>query len=83
MKKVAVTVAVLALGLAACEGQTDDPAIANEAAVEEEAVVDTGLAVNEMDAGNAAENALDVATNSLENAEESIANAEEAIANAE
>ena len=85
MKKVAVTVAVLALGLAACGAETEENAAGNEVLIENEADMDTGLAMNEMgnDVGNAAENALDAASNSLENAGESISNAEEAISNAE
>jgi hypothetical protein len=79
MKKAAVTVAVLALGLAACEARTDENAAANEIAVENEAVDDVNMAV---DAGNAADNALDDAGNALENAGEAVENAGDAVENA-
>ena len=82
MKKVAVTVAVLALGLAACEAQTEENAVGNEVAVENDAAYDTNMAMNEMDGGNAAENALDAASNAIENVQESAENAAEAVENA-
>lgn len=83
MKKVAVTVAVLALGLAACEAQTEENAVGNEVAIENEAANDVNMATtNELDGGNAAENALDVATNAIENVQESAENAAQAIENA-
>ena len=64
MKKIAVTVAVLALGLAACQPKADET-VNNEAAMENAADADVNAAV---DASNAAENALDAASNSVENA---------------
>jgi predicted small secreted protein len=70
MKKVALTVAVLALGLAACETKTEN-AVENvgvENAVEEDA----------MAADNAVDNALDAAGNAVENAGEAVENAAEA-----
>ncbi len=79
MKKVAVTVAVLALGLAACEAQNRDNAVGNEANVEEAANADTTAATN--DAEMAAENALDTASNAIENAGQAVENAGEAVAN--
>jgi predicted small secreted protein len=80
MKKFAVAVSVLALGLAACGGTTEENAMENEVTVENEAEFDTNLAVNELDAGNAAENALDDATNAIDNAGEAVENAGEAVA---
>jgi predicted small secreted protein len=79
MKKVAVTVAVLALGLAACEAQNQDNAVGNEANVEEAADADTIVATN--DAEMAAENALDTASNAIENAGKAVENAGEVVAN--
>ncbi len=78
MKTFAVTVAVLALGLAACEAQNDD-AVGNEANVEEAANADTTIATN--DAEMAAENALDTASNAIKNAGDAVENAGEAVAN--
>ena len=80
MKKVAVTVAVLALGLAACEARNEDNAVGNEANVEEAANADTTAATN--DAETAAENALDSASNAIDNAGEAVENAGEAVGNA-
>ena len=74
MKKVALTVAVLALGLAACETKTEE-AVENttvENAVEED--------VNAAD--TAVDNALDAAGNAVENAGDDIENAAEATENA-
>ena len=79
MKKVAVTVAVLALGLAACEAQREENAVGNEANVEEAANADTTAATNDAEA--AAENALDSASNAIDNAGEAVENAGEAVAN--
>lgn len=79
MKKVAVTVAVLALGLAACEAQNQDNAVGNEANVEDAANADTMAATN--DAAASADNALDAASNAIENAGEAVENAGEAVAN--
>ena len=45
MKKIAVTVAVLALGIAACESKTEDNAFGNEATVENAAVTGVMLGV--------------------------------------
>jgi hypothetical protein len=70
MKKVALTVAVLALGLAACESKTanavDNTEVAN--AVEADAAA----------ADNSVDNALDAAGNAVENTGEAIENTAEA-----
>ena len=81
MKKIAVTVAVLALGLAACAQNEDANNVsANEVAVENEAGDDMNLSMN--DTENAAGNALDAATNAIDNAGEAVENAGEAVENA-
>ena len=46
MKKIAVTVAVLALGLAACQPKAEDNAVGNEANVEDAANADVNAATN-------------------------------------
>lgn len=74
MKKVALTVAVLALGLAACESKTEE-AVEN-AGVENAVESD----VNAADA--AVDNALDAAGNAVENAADATANAAEAAGDA-
>jgi len=79
MKKVAVTVAVLALGLAACGAKTDD-AVENDTNVENAAEADVNAATT--DATNAADNALDAAGNAIENAGDAVENAGEAVENA-
>jgi uncharacterized protein YcfL len=79
MKKVAVTVAVLALGLAACEADTEENAVGNEVVLENEAGTDLNMGMD--DANMAADNALDVATNAIDNVQESAENAAEAIEN--
>jgi len=78
MKKVAVTVAVLALGLAACGTKTED-AVENTS-VENAVEADVNAATT--DATNAADTALDAAGNAVENAGEAVENAGEAVANA-
>ena len=80
MKKVAVTVAVLALGLAACQPATEENAVGNEAAVENDAIEDINAAT--VDAANAADNALDAAGNAIENAGNAVENAAESVENA-
>ncbi len=81
MKKVALTVAVLALGLAACgtktENAVDNAGVENAAANDLDAAVD-----NAADAANAADNALDNAVNTVENAAEDVGNAAENTTNA-
>lgn len=79
MKTVAMTVAVLALGLAACEARNEENAVGNEANVEDAANADTTMATN--DAAAAADNALDAATNAIDNAGEAVENAGEAVSN--
>ena len=76
MKKIALTVAVLALGLAACETKTEN-AVENDTAVENAAEADVNAATN--DAANAADNALDAAGNAVENAGEAVENAADAV----
>jgi hypothetical protein len=78
MKKVAVTVAVLALGLAACTKNTDNNA-ANETAVENNAEYDTNAAT--ANATTSADNALNAAGNAVENAGNAVDNAQNAVAN--
>ena len=79
MKKVALTVAVLALGLAACGTKTENAA-ENDTAVENAVEADANAATN--DAANAADNALDAAGNAVENAGDAVENAAEDVANA-
>lgn len=75
MKKVAVTVAVLALGLAACAQNNEaDNMAANDMMVENDVGVDMNMAMNDMSAENVAENALENATQSIENAQEAVEN---------
>src|SRR5690349_10516928 len=81
MKKVAiVTVAVLALGLAACNKNNADNNAANETAVENNADVDVNAATN--DSVNAADNALNATDNAVANAGNAIDNAGAAATNA-
>ena len=79
MKTFAVTVAVLALGLAACESKTED-AVENDTSVENAVEADANAATT--DAANAADNALDAATNDIANAGEAVENAAESVENA-
>ena len=76
MKKVALTVAVLALGLAACEDNAPDNATSTVNTVEMEANADTAAAANAVD------NALDVTENAVDNAAEATDNAADATENA-
>ena len=78
MKTFAVTVAVLALGLAACESRTENAA-ENETTVENGAEADVNVATD--DAANAADNALDAAGNAVENAGDAIENASQSVEN--
>ena len=75
MKKVAVTVAVLALGLGACaqNNEANDMA-ANDMMVENEVGADMNMSMDNMSAENVAENALENATESIENASEAVEN---------
>jgi hypothetical protein len=76
MKKVALTVAVLTLGLAACQDNAPDNNTSTVNTVETEAAADTNAA------GNAADNALDAAGNAVENAGNAVDNAANAVDNA-
>jgi hypothetical protein len=80
MKKVAVTVAVLALGLAACQPKAEETTAGNEANVENAASEDVNAATT--DAGNAADNALDAAGNAVDAAGNAVENAADAVGNA-
>ena len=72
MKKVALTVAVLALGLAACEDNAPDNETSTVNTVEMEAEADTA------DAANSVDNALDATENAVDN---TVVTDEEAAAN--
>ena len=61
MKKVALTVAVLALGLAACQDNAPDNATRTLNTIETEANADTTAAANTVD------NALDTSANAVDN----------------
>ena len=80
MKKVALTVAVLALGLAACQPKAEETTAGNEANVENAASEDVNAATT--DAGNAADNALDAAGNAVDAAGNAVENAADAVGNA-
>jgi hypothetical protein len=78
MKKVAiVTVAVLALGAAACNKNADTTA--NETAVENTASTDVNVATNDVTAN--ADAALNAADNAVENAGNAVDNAQAAVEN--
>jgi hypothetical protein len=79
MKKVAVTVAVLALGLAACakNDNADNNVAANDTYAENTADADMNAATD-----NAAGNALDAASNAIDNAGAAVENAGDAVENA-
>ena len=62
MKKVALTVAVLALGLAACQDNAPDNATSTLNTIETEANADTAAAANAVD------DALDTGANAVDNA---------------
>ena len=62
MKKVALTVAVLALGLAACQDNAADNATSTLNTIETEANADTAAAANSVD------NALEATDNAVDNA---------------
>jgi hypothetical protein len=79
MKMTAVTVAVLALGLAACQDNAPDNAVSTENTIETEAAAGTNGATN--DASMAADNALDMAGNAIDNAGEAVDNAADAVEN--
>ena len=74
MKKVALTVAVLALGLAACETKTENAV--------ENAGIENAVEADAMAAGNAMENTGDAMGNAMENTGDAMANGAEAMDNA-
>lgn len=76
MKKVALTVAVLGLGLAACQDNAPDNEVSTVNTIEMEANADTAAAANSVD------NALDAAGNAVENAGDAVENAADNTANA-
>ena len=80
MKKVAVTVAVLALGLAACQDNAADNNASAVNTVETEAATDVDAATN--DATAAADDALNAAGNAVEDAGNAVENAGDAVENA-
>ena len=76
MKKVAVTVAVLALGLAACQDNAADNNASAVNTVETEAEADVNAASDDAtNAADAALNSIDDAGNALENAGDAVENA--------
>ena len=79
-KTAIVTVAVLALGLAACNKSDAGNNAANETAVENNAEYDVNAASN--DSVNAADEALNVADNSVNATANAIDNASDAVQNA-
>ena len=76
MKKVALTVAVLTLGLAACQDNAADNEASTVNTVETEAEADLNAA------DVSADNALDAAGNAVEDAGNAVENAGEAVDNA-
>ena len=68
MKKVALTVAVLALGLAACQDNAPDNNVSTLNTIETEANADTTAAANSVD------NALDATGNAVSNAGNAVSN---------
>jgi len=76
MKKIAVTVAVLALGLAACTKNDADNTAVNETAVDNAADADVNAATT------SADNALDAAGNAVNAAGTAVNNAANAVDNA-
>jgi len=76
MKKVALTVAVLTLGLAACQDNAADNEASTVNTVETEAAADVNAAEN------VADNALDAAGNAVEDAGNAVDNAANAAENA-
>ena len=76
MKKAALTVAVLTLGLAACQDNAADNEASTVNTVEMEAEADVNAAEN------VADNALDAAGNAVEDAGNAVDNAADAVENA-
>jgi hypothetical protein len=76
MKKFAVTVAVLALGVAACQDNAADNNVSTVNTIEEEAAADTNAAAAAADeALNDTANLGDAAANAADNAEDAADNA--------
>lgn len=76
MKKFAVTVAVLALGVAACQDNAADNNVSTVNTIEEEAAADTNAAAAAADeALNDTANLGDAAVNAADNAEDAADNA--------
>ena len=76
MKKFAVTVAVLALGVAACQDNAADNNVSAVNTIEEEAAADTNAAAAAADeALNDTANLGDTAANAADNAEDAADNA--------
>ncbi len=69
MKKIALTVAVLGLGLAACQDNAPDNEVSTVNTVEMEANADTAAAANAVD------NAMDATANAVDNAADATENA--------
>ena len=69
MKKIALTVAVLGLGLAACQDNAPDNAVSTQNTIETEAASDVNSATE------TADNALDAAGNDVEAAGNAVDNA--------
>jgi hypothetical protein len=80
MKKIAMAVAVLALGLAACAKNNANNVAGNDMGTENAATTDMNAATN--DTTNAASNALDEASNNLAVASNAVENATVAVNNA-
>ena len=68
MKKIALTVAVLALGLAACQDNAPDNNVSTLNTIETEANADTTAAANSVD------NAMDAAGNAVSNTGNAVSN---------
>ena len=68
MKKIALTVAVLALGLAACKDNAPDNNVSTLNTIETEANADTTAAANSVD------NALDATGNAVSNTGNAVSN---------
>ena len=82
MKKIAI-IAVVALGLAACQDNAPDNATSTLNTIETEAASDTNSSMNSMDNGAmATDNALDAAGNATANAASATGNAMSNTANA-
>ena len=80
MKKIALTVAVLALGLAACnknnaDNNTADTNVENAAAVDTNAAVGNDMTANADEALNAVDNSVNSAANVVDNSADAANNA--------